>query len=95
MATALIAKAHKKSGKASKKTITLASGSYAIAAGGKQVVTLTLSGRASKLLAGLHSISGELEVTPLGATSPAVVEKLKFKSTTTARKHKKKKHHRK
>jgi Putative Ig domain len=90
-ATAVIAKAHKKSGKkASKKTITLASGSYAIAVGGKQVVTLTFSGAASKLLAGLHSMSGELEVTPLGATSPAVVKKLKFKSTK-AKKHKKKK----
>ncbi|HEY1689417.1 MAG TPA: Ig domain-containing protein [Solirubrobacteraceae bacterium] len=83
-ATALIAKAKKK-------TITFASGSYALAAGSTQTVTLTLSKAASKLLAQLHKVSGDLSVTPLGASTPAVTKKLTFKSKAKKKKKPKKK----
>ncbi|MHB1539489.1 MAG: hypothetical protein ACYCUM_10115 [Solirubrobacteraceae bacterium] len=103
--TALIAKAakaHRGGGKAHRgggnggaktQTITLASGSYAISAGGSKVLTLTLSRAASRLLTHLRSIAGYLYVTPLGATQPAAVTKLTFKSKAKAKKHKKHKKH--
>jgi large repetitive protein len=64
------------------KTITLASGRYALAAGDTEVAKLRLSGKARQLLAGLKKVSGDLTVTPLGATGPAVVEKATFKATS-------------
>jgi hypothetical protein len=75
------------------KTVTLASGRYALAAGGTEVAKLRLSRKARQLLAGLHKVSGDLTVTPLGAAGPAVVEKATFKATSathTKTVHKKK-----
>ena len=62
--------------------ITLATSRYSIAAGGARTIVLTLSKGANKLLGQLHTLSGQLDVTPAGASHPAVIKIVKFTSTT-------------
>lgn len=91
-AAAVAAKAtKKKKAKATTKKITLASRSYSVAVGGTQVVTLKLSKTANRLLAQLHKLSGELDVTPAGASKAAIVHKLTFTSKAKSKKKTKKK----
>lgn len=78
-AKAVLAKA-KGPGAPQTKTIALAKRSYALPAGGSQLLTFTLKRAARQLLRRLGTISGDLYVTPLGATQPALVEQLTFRS---------------
>jgi hypothetical protein len=90
-ATASSKKKKKAKAKATTKTITLASGYYSMSADKTLVITLTLSSSASKLLSQLHTVSGYLDVTPTGASKPAVIDKLTFKSPSPAKPASKKK----
>ncbi|MHB1568346.1 MAG: putative Ig domain-containing protein [Solirubrobacteraceae bacterium] len=78
------------------KRIMLASGRYSIAAGGTQVVTLTLTRNATRLLNRLHDIAGYLIVTPTGTTEPALMSKLVFRSASkpASKRHRKRAHRR-
>ncbi len=78
---------HSHGAKDGKRTTTLAHGSYSVAAGHTEVLTLTLTRAARRLLARLHRISGHLYVTPTGASLPAIVEKVTFTSHAVSRKH--------
>lgn len=80
---------------ASSRTITLARGHYSLAPGHTEVVRLTLSKAARRLLARLHRISGHLYVTPTGASRPAIIEKVRFTSRSKAKGHgRHRRHHR-
>ena len=83
--TAVVASTKKQRGKTRTKSITLASGRYALGQDATQVVTLTMSSQAATLLGRLHTISGKLSVTPTGAVQPALTKTITF--TSPKRKH--------
>lgn len=62
--------------------ITLARGSYSLAAGHVGRVTLKLNAKARALLRRLHRISGKLTLTPAGASKPTVTRTVTFRSAT-------------
>ena len=89
------AKRHKKPPKKTTRTIVLASGFYALAAGQTEVVTLTLSPSAASLLKQLSKLQGTVSLTATGASTPSVTKPVTFTAPKPKPKpkHKAKKHH--
>lgn len=79
--TAVTARAKKKTVK-----VTLARGSYSLAAGQVRKLTLKLTGKAKALLQRLHHISGKLTLMPAGATRPSLSRTVTFKSAAKKKK---------
>jgi hypothetical protein len=74
--TAVDAKAKKRP---KERTVGLSRGRYSIKAGTGKAITVKLNRTGVKLLRKLHKISGQLTLTPTGATKPALIKTLKFK----------------
>jgi hypothetical protein len=78
--TAVSASAKKHRSKRTTKRIVLATGHYVLSPIATQGVKLALSRQAVRLLAKLHRLSGQLRITPTGATRPAITKKVTFRS---------------
>ena len=85
--TAVSAKARKP--KRTKHLVTVGSTSYALSGGTTEQLTITLNGTGRRLLSKFHKLPAEVELTPAGATAPAMTQAV----TIRAAKPKHKRHH--